>query len=81
MLGYSLRNTPTLLERMNAMNLNRPRRRSFEDWIADLQKLSGVRDVSQEDAQVEQSFADTYAAAECADGRWRELHPSDPTET
>jgi len=85
--GYSLRNTPTLLERMNAMtsvNLNRPKRRSFDDWIADLQKLSGVKDVSQvdlSDADIQESFADDYARNEAAEGRWREEHPNDPTET
>jgi len=26
-------------------------------------------------------YADEYARAECADGRHRELHPNDPTET
>ena len=79
--GYSLRNTPTLLERIDMFNINRPGRRSFNAWVEDLKKLSGVRDVSQEDAQIEQSFADEYAAAECVEGRHRELHPNDPTET
>jgi len=80
MLGYQLRNTPTLLERIDMFNINRPARRSFNAWVEDLQKLSGVRDVSQEDAQVEQSFADTYAAAEAAEGWHRQQHPSDPTD-
>jgi hypothetical protein len=76
--GYSLRNTPTLLERIDMFNINRPARRSFNAWVEDLQKLSGVRDVSQEDAQVQEAFAsdpqyaDEYAAAECADGLARE---------
>jgi len=76
MLGYSLRNTPTLLEELDMLNLNRPKRRSFDDWIADLQALSGQRDLTAADnltdAQVEAAFAADYAAAECADGRARE---------
>jgi hypothetical protein len=61
-------------------NINRPARRSFNAWVEDLQKLAGARDVSQEDAQVEQSFADEYAAAECADGCAREQRPDEISE-
>jgi len=89
MTGYSLRNTPNIISGGwdMAFNINRPARRSFNAWVEDLQKLSGVRDVSMEDAQVQEAFAadpkyaDEYASAECAEGRWREQHPNDPTET
>lgn len=79
--GYSLRNTPTLLESIDMFNLNRPKRKSFDQWIADLQALSGKRDVSQDDdttltdEQIQAALAADYAAAECADGRAREHNP------
>ena len=60
------------------------KRRSFNDWVEDMKKLSGKTDVSQADLsddQVQEAFAESYAAAECVEGRWREEHPNDPTET
>jgi hypothetical protein len=68
-------------------DLNKPRRRCFNSWIEDLQKLSGVRDVSQDDlddAAIQAAFADDparrYAEAEMADGRHREQFPNDPSD-
>lgn len=112
MTGFELRGRMTMRE----FNMKRPGRRTFDQWIADLQKLSGKRDVSQDDltdTQVQaafaedplhaiesrpgvrelfehiatsdqftadaahKAFADTYAAAECADGRARERNPDE----
>lgn len=78
--GYSLRNTPTMVERLN----NRPKRRSWDEWAKDLSALSGKVDVSTHDLSFEEeqeAFAEAYALNECAEGRWREDHPNDPTET
>jgi len=89
MLGYLLRNTPTVVEKLNrSLDMHSyPKRKSYnacwEQFQKDMNALSGKTDLTLQgvDAQVEQSFADEYARAECADGRHRELHPNDPTET
>ena len=68
------------------MNFNKPRRRSFEDWMRDLETLAGKRDVSGDDAAIQAAFADDpqyandYAAAECADGLARERNPREISE-
>jgi hypothetical protein len=83
--GFELRNTPTVVERLN-MTYQPPKRKSYNDcyaqWQANMRKLSGQTDVSLEgvEAQVEQSFATDYARNEAAEGRWREEHPNDPTD-
>ena len=75
---------------MSAFNINRPTKRTFNQWMDDFAKLSGVRDVSQDgmdDAAIQQAFADdpnnartAYAQAEMADGRHREQFPNDETD-
>ena len=45
---------------MSAFNINRPTKRTFNRWMDDFAKLSGVRDVSQDgmdDAAIQQAFA------------------------
>lgn len=53
---------------MREFNMKRPARRSFDAWMADFSKLSGKTDVSQ-DEEIQEAFAESYALAECADGR------------
>jgi len=75
---------------MSSFNINKPQRRSWNDWQKDLQALSGVRDVSKDDMihKMEQTllskdpvrYADAYAAAECADGLARERNPREISE-
>jgi hypothetical protein len=80
-LGYKMRDTPTIVEELSMYQP--PKRKSYNDcyaqWQANMRKLSGQTDVSLEgvEAQVEQSFANEYAAAECADGRAREQLPGE----
>jgi len=95
--GYELRATPTVVEKLNMVYQPPKRKSyndAYAQWQANMRKLSGQTDVSLEgvEAQVEQAFhpqlppltfseADQYALAECADGRHRESHSNDPTET
>jgi hypothetical protein len=62
-LGYELRNTCTIVQQLeDGMNnfLNKQKRRSYNDFQAEMDALcalSGVRDVSAEDAEVQAAFA------------------------
>jgi hypothetical protein len=113
--GFELRNTPTVVERLN-MAYQPPKRKSYNDcyaqWQANMRALSGQTDVSLEGVEkaiddafvgvdpvrpvlitttdsglsvrnvtADELYADDYARNEAAEGRWREEHPNDPTET
>jgi hypothetical protein len=93
MLGYQLRNTPNIISDGGWTMYQPPKRKSYNDcyaeWQRNMRALSGATDLTLQgvDAQVQEAFAsdpkyaDSYAAAECAEGLHRELHPNDPTET